>query len=325
MQRTFRMKTALLACLAALASGPLFAQGDKPLEPPSDRAVTTEDGVKIWFTYYKSNKGRESPVVVLLHENGGNRFNWKNGLAEKLHGDGFAVIAVDLRQHGDSRPNAGNANQPDPKKGKKTAGPELIQGDYEAMARLDMEEIKNFIFKEHQQENLNMNKMGIVGAEMGASVAAYFAAIDWGKEPYQDGLPGTETPRGQDVHALVLISPQKNYHGIAMPTILQELRNPLFKIAFLFCVGKNDPQDRPGQTKSMFEQTAALGGKEGDKNERIFFRGDYAGTLRGNQLVTGPHKQTVEGTIVKFLENHLKNTKDATPWRDRQSKLDKKE
>src|SRR4029077_6102544 len=111
------------------------------------------------------------------------------------------------------------------KKGKKSQGLDLKQGDYEAMVELDMEAVKTFIHGEHQAGHLNMNKMGIVGPEMGASIAVAYAVLDWDKEPHDDGQPGFQTPRGQDVRALALISPEEKYHGIMMPKLLPVLKD----------------------------------------------------------------------------------------------------
>lgn len=285
------------------------------------KVLTTRDGGPIHITYYKSVKGKEAPVVVLLHQKDGNRFIWqgKDGFADLLQREGYAVITVDLRHHGESKPNgaavAGNANQADGKKGGKkvAAAPELKPADYRLMVENDMEAVKKFIYDEHQAENLNMNRMGIVGPEMGANVAALFAANDWLKEPHADGQPGFQTPRGQDVRALVLISPQTSFHGLVMAQAINVIRDPRYKVGFLFATGKNDPLDK-GQTEKLYNQAAAQGGKE----DRIFLR-EYAGKLRGTDLIG--KRLGIEKNMLTFFNETL--MKIEAPWRDRQSKLDK--
>lgn len=284
---------------------------------PEAKVLTTSDGVNIHITYYRSLRGKESPVVVLLHGKDGNRFIWQgqDGLAASLQREGIAVVTVDLRGHGESKGGAavaGNANQPNGgKKGAaKVAG--MKPADYRAMVEFDMEAVKKFIYDEHQAENLNMNRLGVVGADMGASVAANFAANDWIKEPHEDGQPGFQTPRGQDVRALVLISPQSNFPGLTMAKAINELRTPAYKVGFLFAVGKNDPQ--ANQAKKMYDQASALGGKE----DRIFLR-EYAGKLKGTDLLG--KRLGIEKNILTFFSETL--TKIDAPWRDRQSKLEK--
>lgn len=287
---------------------------------PETKVLNTRDGGPLHITYYRSLRGKEAPVVVLLHQKDGNRFIWQgnDGFAATLQREGYAVITVDLRFHGESKAAgaavAGNANQPDggKKGGKKVAGaPELKPVDYKLMVENDMEAVKKFIFDEHQAENLNMNRMGIVGPEMGASVATLFAANDWAKEPHEDGQPGFQTPRGQDVRALVLISPQTSFHGLVMAPAINFLRDPRFKVGFLFAVGKNDPQDK-NQTKKLFDQAQAQGGKE----ERIFLR-EYPGKLRGTDMIG--KKLKIEKDILTFFGEAL--MKVDAPWRDRQSKI----
>jgi pimeloyl-ACP methyl ester carboxylesterase len=300
----------------------LSAQGAKE-ELVINKVLTTSDGGPLHVTYYKSQRGKEAPVVVLLHMKDGNRFVWQakgDGFAEVLQREDYAVITVDLRLHGESKAPAaavaGNANQGDAKKGGKkvAANPDLKPPVYLAMIEKDMEAVKKFIYEENQAENLNMNRMGIVGPEMGATVATLFAANDWRKEPHEDGRGEFRTPRGQDVRALVLISPQSSFHGIGMPPAINYLRDPHKKIGFLFAVGKNDSQDK-GQTEKLYHQAAALGGKE----DRIFYR-EYPGKLRGTDLLG--KRLDIEKNMLTFLDLNLK--KIEAPWRDRESKLDKK-
>src|SRR5262245_4550312 len=159
--------------------------GNKPVDIPEpvDKVLQTKDGGSLHTTYYKSPGDRESPVVVLLHNKDGNRFVWQSkegGFAPRLQKEGYAVITVDLRFHGQNKGGpvgAGNANQGGGKK-KKKAGIDLKNSNLDAMVAFDMEAVKDFIKDEHQAGNLNMNKMGIVGPEMGASIAVAYAALD---------------------------------------------------------------------------------------------------------------------------------------------------
>lgn len=317
----------LATAIAFLPVGTSRAAPDEGLAAPENKNFQTKDGGTIHATYYKSPRGKDAPVVVLLHMKDGNRFIWQNkgGLAERLQEQGYAVLTVDLRFHGESKgaANPGNVNQPDKDKDKKkgagakkpAAGAgELKPADYKAMAEMDMEAVKKFIFEEHQAENLNMNKMGIVGAEMGASVATYYAAIDWAKTPYDDGQPGFKTPRGQDVRALVLISPQSSFHGLVMSPALNELRSNQFGVAFLVCVGKDDPQDK-NQAKKIFDQASAL--PESDKR---MYKYEYPGKLRGTDLLG--RRLGIEEHIMSFFEKHLRELD--SPWRDRESRLNRK-
>jgi pimeloyl-ACP methyl ester carboxylesterase len=309
-----------LVMLAAVCSTSQAAPPANEVFTSEVRTLQTRDGVPLRITYYPSVKGKESPVVVLLHMKDGNRLIWqgKNGFAERLQHEGFAVITVDLRQHGESRPGGGGAGAVLPQGGRKVTGKrgnsgDLRPADYRAMWEIDAETVKNFIYDENQAERLNMNKMGIVGPEMGASIAALFAANDWLKEPHEDGQPGYQTPRGQDVRALVLISPQSSFHGLVMAPAINTLRETSRDVAFLVCVGKHDPQDK-GQAKKIFEQAAAF-----PNSSKRMYRYEYPGKLRGTDLIG--NKLGIEEHMVTFFDEHLK--KRESPWRDRQSRLER--
>jgi pimeloyl-ACP methyl ester carboxylesterase len=328
---TTAARTGLLATMAGLAfmAGLIPTSGraqNKPAPPPTDkpesRVLQTEDGFNIHISYYRSTGDKESPVVVLVHEEDGNRFIWQadGGLARKLQASGYAVITVDLRGHGESKPAGGgavgNANQGTKKKGTKKSGIELKPGDYTNMWQYDLEVVKDFIFKEHHEEKLNMNKLGIVGAGMGASVAAYFAVFDWEKPPYDDAPePRFQTPRGQDVRALVLISPEEKFNGLVLSKAVSRLKDPDWGVAFFVCSG-SDPKDK-AQADKIFEMatqpTPAV-------NKKRMYEQSYKAKLKGTGLL-GQRPPVLEENIATFFDEHLK--KLDSPWVDRRSKRDR--
>jgi pimeloyl-ACP methyl ester carboxylesterase len=323
---------ALLLCLTGLwpSTNSRAAQKDKKdkILEKEDRSLPAKDGSNLHVTYYKSTMEKEAAVVVLLHMKDGNRFVWQTdpgGFAKRLQADGFAVITVDLRFHGENKGGAaaaaGNANQggAGKKKGKKNQGLNLKLGDYEAMWQIDMEAVKSFIYEEHQAGNLNMTKMGIVGPEMGASIAVAFAVMDWEKEPYDDGQPGYQTPRGQDVRALVLISPEEKYQGILMPKLLPILKDPDKQISFLVCAG-SDLKDE-AQAKKIFDMInpPISGNKDNRANSERMYLKTYPAKLTGTDLLD--QKLGIEDLMNGFFDKHLKNLD--IQWRDRKNKRER--
>jgi hypothetical protein len=178
--------------------------------------------------------------------------------------------------------------------------------------------VKSFIFKEHQAKRLNMGKMAIVAAESSASVALCFTAIDWSKEPYDDApVPEQRTRRGQDVRALVLISPQQRTKGLFVAEALSQVRNPDWNIAILDMYGKldkNDAKDGP----AIFSKLSGNSKANDDRMYRVAF--DVK--LRGVDLLRNRALEA-ENDIVSFLKLHLQNL-PGSEWRDRQSRLFKK-
>lgn len=163
----------LVLCAFCFGSGAV-AQDKKDKEKQVDdkTILSPADGWPLRLTYYRSSEGKEAAVVVLLHMKGESRLTWTapNGFAKQLNDKGFAVIAVDLRKHGQSKPGA---EDDDPKKAtasdkdkakKSSGGGDLKPTDYVLMIR-DMDAIKKFIFEEHQKGNLNMRKTAIVAPD----------------------------------------------------------------------------------------------------------------------------------------------------------------
>lgn len=290
--------TALYAVILALFCSTAWAQAGKVTS--KDETLVTKDSHEIKITYFKSAAREEAPVVILLHGKGGNRLIWKS-FAEQLQKVDFAVITVDLRGHGDSTGGSDAS-------GKKSEGPK--KGDYLAMVVQDLEAVKKFIYEEHQNKQLNMNKLGIVAADVTTPVAIAYAEFDWEKLPYDDA-PTLEqrTPKGQDVRALALLSPEGNVPGLGTNKTLAVIRT--LKLPVLICVGSKSPGDM-SQAKKMHEILAPK--KEGF--DQIYFE-PYDSKLRGTDLLGKGLK--VEQHLFTFLKKHVKEV--TSPWRDRKSPL----
>ncbi len=284
---------ALLAC--SLATSLAWAQA--PAKPSShDTSVVAKDGVEIKMTYFKSNAGQDAPVVVLLPSRNGSRLAWK-AFAEQLQKLEFAVITVDLRNHGESIVG-----------GKKHEGPFKAK-DYLGMM-LDLDAVKKFIFDEHQNKQLNMNKLGIVAADTSAPVAVVFTEIDWSKLPYDDApTPAQSTPRGQDVRALALLSPEENAPGLPTNKAYSMIRG--MKGPVLVAAGSKNANDTAA-AKKIHDILAPK--KEGYE---MMYLQMYDTKLRGTDLIGKQLK--IETHLTNFLVKHVKELKN--DWRDRKSKL----
>src|SRR5579872_1221355 len=112
------------------------------------RVLQTDDDWQIYITYLpsmvpeKDPTAKETPVVVLLHGDKENRLVWEGmkGLAPHLQSQGYAVIAVDLRKHGQST-NVARVAGDSPSGGRSGDGANLQGADYEAMVTEDMEAV----------------------------------------------------------------------------------------------------------------------------------------------------------------------------------------
>jgi pimeloyl-ACP methyl ester carboxylesterase len=64
---------------------------------------TAVDGLEIQATFYGTRQGAAQPGILLLHMLGSNRGVWAdNGLANLLADNSFAVLAIDMRGHGET-------------------------------------------------------------------------------------------------------------------------------------------------------------------------------------------------------------------------------
>jgi pimeloyl-ACP methyl ester carboxylesterase len=301
--------------LVALLGGMLTSA---VLAEPTSRSetVSAPDKFPIRFTYYpavtEKDKNPEGPsesgVIILLHGDKGSRNNWDKETAPAgqktfpalLQEQGYAVVSVDLRKHGQSVLDGQE---------------ELIQtDDYLKMAAGDLKAVKDFIQTEHQAKNLNMGKMAVIGVGFSAPVAAAFSQFDWEQPPHDDSpVASQRTARGQDVKALVLLSPDATAGRLSLNKSLVYLTKQ--NLAFLLIAGKLDPADK-GAAKIAFR--ACGGGTKKTENRAYLFEPDMK--YRGTDMF-GKTNQAIENTIVKFLELHIK--KISVPWVDRRSRLDR--
>ena len=103
------------------------------------------------------------------------------------------------------------------------------------MAALDMEAVRKFLVDKNDAGELNLNKLCLVGSGMGASVAANWAVQDWSAPPLAVGK------QGQDVKALVLISPRWSFNGLSMQVPMKFA--PLkMNAAWMLVCGSQDPK-----------------------------------------------------------------------------------
>ena len=188
---------------------------DKLPEPEeiSGSQLQTRDGVALSATFYPGTKEKDSVPVLLLH-------NWKSSrkefavLAPELQKRGCAVLVPDLRGHGASTTQyaAGRGGTRE----EKLDASKFRATDFADIARHDMAALRNFLVKKNNDGELNLNKLVIVGSEMGASIAMLWAAYDWAVPNYEHA----GIKQGQDVKALVLISPKWSYTGLdTMPLL----------------------------------------------------------------------------------------------------------
>ncbi|MBN2082751.1 alpha/beta fold hydrolase [bacterium] len=162
------------------------------------RYLTTLDGwhVAAWYWAPKTDK---APGVILVHMRGKDKSTWGT-LPDKLVDEGYAVIAIDLRGHGETL---------NPQ-GQKVLLNSLTEADYQAML--------NDIAAAHAalaaEQNVDGERVAIIGASIGANLGIMYAAGDRrvrtvvALSPGLDyfGLKPADYLEGYDARALYLIA-----------------------------------------------------------------------------------------------------------------------
>ncbi|MCA9034426.1 MAG: hypothetical protein KDA91_04805 [Planctomycetaceae bacterium] len=306
-----KIRTIVPAVVLCLLSSEVLAQNTGSAAkktPGEDMVLRAGDGFPIHITYFAGNGGKESPVAVLLPSTEGpdaanarNRRAWQD-TALALQKDGYAVVTVDLRKHGDSIPDVEDKS-----------AIKLLPTDHTAMAALDLEAVKSFLMEQHQAEQLNVRKMGIVAAGSSCIVASAFAVEDWAKKPYKDApLLAQQTPRGQDVRAIVMLSPKGNVKGLNSARAMKALGAlPVAAYILASTQDKAEIRDADKLFKSL-----ELKGEEFDEVRKIT-RAPIAQSAE--QFIEGKEAETTIRLIKEFFKKNLKELEE--PWRSRKSRL----
>lgn len=185
---------------AAAAPAPVKPAAAKPAAGPSLPGEPVEfktvDGWDLKARFAPSVPGKLT--LLLLHGTGQRKEDWKR-LAFPLTRAGYGVLAVDLRGHGESRvsPSGEELNY---KKLKATPA----QNDFADMSR-DAEAAVAWLAGQGVPED----SIGLIGAEVGGSIAIRYAATH---------------PK---VPLVVMLSPGMRWQEVLTPNALRALKRPI--------------------------------------------------------------------------------------------------
>ena len=142
----------------------------------------TKDGFTIVGDYYE---GTNKSGVLLLHMMPADRTSWHE-LASRLQQDGFHVLAIDLRGHGQS-----------------TGGPNGYQQFSDAQHQQSLFDIESSVefLRSRSAEKIHMG-----GASIGANLALQYAS------------------QHEEIASVMLLSPGLDYHGIHADIWIENLK-----------------------------------------------------------------------------------------------------
>jgi pimeloyl-ACP methyl ester carboxylesterase len=297
-----------LFAVAALCVLPAEAQAQRAAPKSAQQARTenvtleTEDGVRLAATYYAGVESKETVPVMLVHGWDGSRGEMQ-GLALYLQRLKHSVIAFDLRGHGQSL----EAISP--------RGVVTIERDrfrkpqIEAMYR-DLNAAKRYLLARNNEEKLNIELLCVVGVEFGATLALNWAMWDWNVR----SLPAYK--RGQDVKALVLISPDTSFRGV---TPRDALQHPVVgaQLPVFIAVGGQESR-RLSDARSLHKSLERFR-TDPEEQGLIFNLADTS--LQGAKLIDAQGVQVAQNIAV-FIDQQLVKRAEFLPWRDRSGPFD---
>lgn len=167
-----------------------------------DIEIQTKDSriIKAKIIYEKSSAQKKLPVVLLLHSIGYSSLDWSN-LIKDLNKAGYAVIAMDLRGHGQSVYD------------KTFHKKSWLYFTNKTFQKYPSDVIGIINQVQAQAKNLDMKNMAIVGADIGANTAV-LATVDMKIKP----------------KTLVLISPTETFKGLYIPIALTKINMPILSM-----------------------------------------------------------------------------------------------
>ena len=289
---------------------PPARSGDKLPEPEEigGSQLRTNDGVSLSATFFPGTNDKESVPVLLLH-------NWKSSrkefgvLAKELQKKGCAVLVPDLRGHGASTTQVvagrGRARE------ETLDASKFRTNDYANMARYDMAALRSFLVKKNNDGELNLNKLVIVGSEMGAAIATVWAAYDWSLPNYEHA----GIKQGQDVKALVLISPRWSYTGLDASKILNAkgISPVRDRVSVMLLVGGDD--SRKLRDVERIEAKFVLNRPQPENlaERTVLLVPPFPTTLQAERLLNFP-RFNIPMFICKFIEDRVINGEPDAVW-----------
>lgn len=135
--------------------GPNLPEGPGRVYPISAVSFTSIDSVEVSALFGTAQDGESLPVVILLHDLGGNKSDWlaSTGTYVALLERGYAVLAIDLRGHGETP----------------------LPDDRQVLELIDLElsflDVHAALIWLQNQSEIDISRIAVVGSGSGGNVA----------------------------------------------------------------------------------------------------------------------------------------------------------
>ncbi|MCI0643043.1 MAG: hypothetical protein L0Y72_06775 [Gemmataceae bacterium] len=314
------MRLIVASVLTLFALDHSQAQAQRPAESVR---FESPDGVRLRGLFYPA-VGAKSPCVLLVHELGqdSRRRVWKK-LAAKMQAEGYAVLAFDLRGHGESvevdadkfwanafrnraRVRSTDPNAIDFQKFDKRYYPVLANDIASAKAYLDLK---------NDARECNSSNLVIVGAGTGATLAALWMNAEWHRYRY---FPATvfepvprmaNTPEGENLMgaAFVDCSSTLGSRRVNLPAVL-EVPGRIGKTPLVLLYGADN--EASGRVASALEKSLKRNGQALPFTAAVTI--PDAGDQEGSQLLAA---ESVQSAIIDYVDNVKENR--AREWEEK--------
>lgn len=159
---------------------------------PSKVSVTTEDKLVLSADFYLPRSSKEAaPGVLLVHDAGGSRADL-SAFAERLQKTGFAVLALDLRGHGDSR-------------GESKPWSELPETERKRLWAFTLRDLRAGADFLREEKAVHSSNLSLLGDRAGCTLVARHAVRD------------------ENVRGIVLLAPESEQLGFDLQRDLEDL------------------------------------------------------------------------------------------------------
>lgn len=181
--------------------GTLYVPNLEPYDPEAEEE--DEDDYEEEEEIHRPEVKTKYPLIILMHMLSDDRWVWRK-IPKKLVKENYAVLAIDLRGHGDSVYIGKRLK----------VWRQFDSTDWKKMPK-DLNLFLDAINKDRRFPMVDTEHIGIIGASIGANAAINFAAYDPAKR----------------VEAIVALSPGLEYHGLETFEPLSHYEKALFLIA----------------------------------------------------------------------------------------------
>ena len=293
-------------------------------QPPSIervRELETSDGVPLEMAYYPP-KGKAIATVILVHDLNGSEKTVRR-LAAGLQESGCAVAVPDLRGHGNSKSEGYDVSKKKLLVNQIRMIPASGGGRIRSHARIkgDLETVRNWLKQKESEGDIDLDQLCIIGSGLGGTLAATWAVADW------SWLPNTQGPQGQQVKAVILISPVWADQGISMTNALgarirdgRDIKPLLEDLPVMIIAGTKDRQSGQlfqrlkGARPMSWSQESANGAKQESKKKTLPSQNktgslvfeEISSPLRADKLASLPSgRRSPLQLCVRFIDETL--------------------